>query len=203
MGLWDKAKEAAEAAAYTQEYDEEDAKQVAEDMKHEVKPTSLRRKRMGAAPLDRLDDGEKLEYLLTGFDLDIDDNDEGSNSQLLVTDKRAIMLAHSITGKNSEYSVSFSDVIGVSVQRRFLAQIRIETAGHSYKISASGSKPELANEVAEYIRHASEDVNSTDPRVESEEGPLDKLERLADLRNRGAVTDEEFEEKKQQLMGEI
>ncbi|QLG29420.1 SHOCT domain-containing protein [Halorarum halophilum] len=209
MGFWEKAKEefekgkkTVEEAAYTQEYSVEQAEKVANEMRNEVNPETLRMKKMGKAPLDWLDEGEKLVYFLNGFDLDIDDNDEGYSSQLLVTDKKVIMLASSITGKRSQYTVLFEDIIGLSVQRRVLSHIRIQTAGHSYKISAGGSAPGLADEVVDYIRQRKEEIGSEGDES-SEESALDKLERLADLRDRGVVTEKEFERKKDKLMEEI
>lgn len=213
MGFWEKAKESAkeasesakqavEEATYTQDYDEEDAKQVIEGMEHDVKPKALLRKKIAKAPLDYLDEDENLYYFLNGFDLDIDDNDEGSQSQLLVTDKKVVMLASSITGKDSQYVVSFQDIIGVSVQRRMLSHLRIQTAGHSYKISTGGSTPELADDVAEFIRKRKDEID-TEGQNPAGESALDKLERLADLRDRGIVSEEEFEEKKEELMSEI
>lgn len=213
MGFWDKAKESAKEAGesakqamdeamYTQEYDEEDAKQVVEGMKHDVKPKTLLRKKLAKAPLDYLDGDEELHYFLNGYDLDIDDNDEGHQSQLVVTDKKVVMLASSITGKDSQYVVSFQDIIGVSVQRRMMSHLRIQTAGHSYKISAGGSSPELADDVAEFIRKRKDEID-TGSEDSSEDSALDKLERLADLRDRGVVSDDEFKEKKQELMEDI
>jgi hypothetical protein len=187
---------------YTQKYDEEDAKQFADDMRHNVRAHMLRHKTAGKAPLDYLNKGEKPKYLLAGFDLDIDDNDEGHQSQLFVTDKKVVMIASSITGKRSQYTVSFNDIIGLSVQRRLASQIRIETAGHSYKISAAASAPKLADEVVDYIGKRKEQIN-TDNQESENEGSLDKLGRLADLRDRGAITKEEFEDKKQNLIDEI
>lgn len=202
MGFWDKAKQAVDEARFTQDFDEEDAEKVVSRMNHNVKPRDLLRKKVGKAPLDRLDENEQLYYFLNGFDLDIDDNDEGSQSQLLVTDKKVVMIASSITGKTSQYTVSFHDINGVSVQRRFTSHIRIQTAGHSYKISAAGSSPGLADEVVEFIRKRKDEIDREDT-GSHEESALDKLERLADLRDRGVVSEAEFNEKKQELMEDI
>ena len=136
-----------EKAGKTQDFDKDYAIRVAEGMKHNVDPGVLRRKKAGKAPLDRLDDNENLQYILTGYDLDVDGNDEGHRSQLIVTDKKAVMIATSITAKTSQYTVSFNDIVGLSVQQRATSSIRIQTAGPSYKISVADSSNELAAEV--------------------------------------------------------
>ncbi|MDZ7688490.1 MAG: SHOCT domain-containing protein [Halobacteriales archaeon] len=214
MGFWEKAKKSVEEsvesarqardeAMYTQEYDEKDAKRAAEGMEHDVEPTRLLTKMFSKAPLDHLDDDEEsLHYFLKGFDLDVDDNDEGHESHLLVTNKKVVMLAWSITTKTSQYVVSFQDIIGISVQRRMRSHIRIQTAGHSYKISVARSSPVLAEDVVEFIRKQKDQIN-TENQDTVEESALEKLERLADLRDNGAVSDKEFNEKKQELMEDI
>jgi hypothetical protein len=213
MGFWEKVKEnyregktkgeeAAKGAIYTQKYDEEEAKQIAQGMKHKVDPQDLCRKKLGRAPLDRIDDGEQPKYLLKGFDLDIDDNDEGHRSQLLVTDKKIVMISFSITGKTSQYTVSFNDIIGVSLQRRLMPQIRIQTAGHSYKLSTGKSPAELAYEAVEYIRKRKDEIDSGVSQ-RKQESALEKLDKLSKLQERGAITEDEFNEKKQDLLKRI
>lgn len=209
MGLWDtakekleEAKETAETATFTQNYDQEDAEQIVEQMKHDVEPYELRIGPTGSAPLDRLDEGEKLQYFLTGLDLDVDGEEEGSHSQLMVTKDRLIIIGSTMTGKENLYSISFNDIIGLSVKSRITSHIRIQTAGHSFKISASWSQPDLAEEVIDYIRERKNESESSNSESE-EESAIDKIDRLADLRDKGAISEEEFEKKKQELMDDI
>jgi len=209
MGFFDKAIDefekgvaVLEGATYTQEYDEEDAKEVIDEMRNVVKPWKLLRERLGKAPLDRLDEGEYLAYFLEGSDLDIDDNDEGFQSQLMITDEKIVMFAESMASKTSQYTITYSDIIGVSLQRRMTSQIRLETAGHSYKVSVAASDPEIANQAVDYIRQRKNEIDSVEA-APNEETALDKLERLADLNERGLISEAEFEDKKDSLMDEI
>lgn len=210
MGFWKDAKkefrkgieETEQALGGGKQYTGEDAEAVAESMRHDVDPDILRKRKLGRAPLERIDEDESLQYLLKGFDLDIDDNDEGHRSQLIVTDKKVIMIASSITGKTSQYTVAYHDIIGVSVQRRLRSHIRIQTAGHSYKVSVTASQPTLAEDVAEYIRKRKDEINNGGNDA-GQESPIEKLERLAELKEQGIVTGEEFEAKKAELLDEI
>ena len=162
MGFWKKTKQRMDSAAdvilYTQEYTEEDAKRVANEMKHEVEPKILLSKFSTRAPIEYLNEGERLCYLLKGLDLDIDDNDEGSHSKLLVTEKKVKMVATSITAKESQYTVAFQDIIGISIQKRLKSHIRIQTAGHSYKISVTRSTSGLVDEAVDYIQRRKEEI---------------------------------------------
>lgn len=199
MGLWESVKE----FQYSSEYDQEYAEKVAEQMRQDITGKELRRKSVGnKSPLHHVDEDENFVYFLSGFDLDVDDNDEGFQSNFIITDKRLNIRAHSITGKTSEYVVYYDDIIGVSIQKRVTSQIRIQTAGHSFKISAAGSKSELTKEVMEYIRKRAKNGSETKPAGDSEDA-LSKLERLADLQDRNAISEEEFKKKKRELMGEI
>jgi hypothetical protein len=212
MNFWEKTKdkfnqgkelmENSVEGNYTQKYSKKDAETFANDMKHEVRADMLRLKISSEAPLDYLVGDEKPQYLLSGFDLDIDGNDEGSQSKLFVTDNKIVMMALSITGKKSQYTVFFTDIIGLSVQRRARSNIRIQTAGHSYKISVAMSTNELADEVINYIRNRKREININSTESE-QENAIDKLEKLADLQDRGAISEEEFNQKKQNLMDEI
>lgn len=46
-----------------------------------------------------------------------------------------------------------------------------------------------------------DEVEKADAKEEAEDSYLDELERLSDLRDKGIITDEEFEAKKKQLLG--
>lgn len=82
----------------------------------------------------------------------------------------------------------------------------IQTAGHSYMVSASLSSHESTEGAVEYLRQRKAELDTQGTVAASPEGedsPLDRLERLADLRDRGAISEEEFNDKKQELMAEI
>lgn len=209
MGLWDTvkeklegAKETAENATFTQNYSQEDAEQIVEEMKHDVDSYELRIGPTGSAPLDRLDEGEQLQYFLTGLDLDVNEEEEGYHTQLMVTDDRLIIIGSTMSGKENLYSISFNDIIGLSIKSRMTSHVRIQTAGHSFKISASLSHPDLAEEVVDYIRERKNDIESSNGGSE-EESAIAKIDKLADLHDKGAISEEEFNKKKQELMDDI
>jgi hypothetical protein len=65
--------------------------------------------------------------------------------------------------------------------------------------------------MAQFIREKMREANGTDGTTtgqtvgssESEEDPLDKLERLGELRDDGVITEEDFQEKKESLLDQI
>jgi hypothetical protein len=202
MGFWSDVRDSLNEMDRSSKYTDEDAKRVTERLRQDIDISKLRQKIGQNTPLDYVDEGEQVIYYLSGFDLDIDGDDEGYSSAFMVTDQKLVFLASSMTGKSSQYTVSYQDVIGVSTQQRFTSQIQIETAGHSYKISAAGEKPDLVKEAAEYIRKRKEEFD-TKGQDAGEPDPLDKLDKLADLRDKGAISEKEYNEQKEKLLSDI
>jgi hypothetical protein len=62
---------------------------------------------------------------------------------------------------------------------------------------------ERMQEVGEYIRSKVGEAKSEENDSSDSEDEIDKLERLADLKNEGILSEEEFKEKKQELLDEI
>ena len=63
-------------------------------------------------------------------------------------------------------------------------------------LAAEGSQTDVEGATVTYAGQP-----EADPAATQEESYLDELERLAALRDQGAITEEEFEAKKQQLLG--
>lgn len=61
----------------------------------------------------------------------------------------------------------------------------------------------LANEIMEYIRNHRENNTAESQSDSDEKSPLEKIEHLKELHDQGAITEEEFNEKKENLLDEI
>lgn len=74
---------------------------------------------------------------------------------------------------------------------------------HDEKV-AENANDDFAMEVINFIRKKRREVNEpTRSNIKMEADALDKLERLKDLKDDGVITEEEFEEKKQELLEEM
>jgi hypothetical protein len=203
MGLWDKAKNAAEKAVYTQEYSEQEAISAASEMRHDLNdPNELRQIAPVESVLAAVKEDEKIRFLISGTDFDIDDNDQGSQVKLIVTDKRLIILSSSMTLANNKYTISYNEIIGVGKSKRLTTQIRIQASGgQEYKISASQTPGDVAKKCTDFIRKKYESAGEEES--SGEKSPLDKLEQLGELNENGVISDDEFERKKSELMDQV
>lgn len=208
MGLWNKAKDAVDKAKeeykeaqYSEEYTEEEAIAAASEMKHDIDANKLRKEAVNSAPLDVIKQEECIKFYIAGADFDIDDNDQGSNSELIVTEQRSIILSTSATLTNNKYTISHREVIGVGTSKRVNTQIRIQASGgQEYKISAVFSDPDVAADCTDYIRNRSENARQEE---NNEESAIEKIKQLSELREQDVISDNEFEQKKSELMDKI
>ena len=82
------------------------------------------------------------------------------------------------------------------------SRLRIDNTSYNF------NKEEL-NQAGEYIQERVAEIDGKqgdevdDESASNDEDPLDRIEKLADLRDNGVLTDEEFEEKKSELLDEI
>jgi hypothetical protein len=182
------------------------AQKQAEGARQEIKPETLL-SGMGASncPVEIIEDEEEIQYLVQSVDLEVDGENQGSLGYGLVTDYRIVVaagnLSFSTTEISSQHSISYRDISDVSIGNNMLTTtLKIRTPGHTYEIT--GVDGETATTMAEYIRKKMwqrDNVISGDEKEDS----LDKLERLSDLREKGAVTEAEYERKKSELMDDI
>lgn len=200
------------------DYTEEEIREVAEKAEHEsITPLRV------AKVVDHLEDGEQPEYAIAGdttWGLRIEGGDESirqggigpasvmnnlGHNILTVTDRRLVFLVPQTTG-DDVHSVPFDVIHGVDTANGAPEKIIVQTTGRTYhmQVSSLGSKETIAAE----IRKRSREVRqrrpaSADANGDQESDPLDQIERLNDLREQGAISDEEFNEKKADLLDEI
>lgn len=171
---------------------------------------------VGTGPLYRLlRADERPQYLRRGHHLDVVDRNapesaagrrtrkvasQGFDLITLVTDERVLVIvprseeAEQITVSLSEIShVDTESAPGVS------RRLRVQTDDTTYYIDTSQS----SSDDSEAVRKHLTDVMSRDSGVGDTDEILDTLERLADLRDRGTLTEGEFARKKTELLDRL
>jgi hypothetical protein len=122
----------------------------------------------------------------------------------IATDKRLLAL-HPLRTGTDEYTIPYDSIDNVSTDRGWTKRrIQVTTRSRTYYFEVKGSDHDKISPAVDYIRKKREEaVSGTETISEETDSPMEKLERLSDLHEQGAVTDSEFESKKQELLDEI
>ena len=150
------------------------------------------------APLDgQLNPGEKVHYLFTGED----------GRRTAITDERVLIYRSSSFLIDAEIqTVRYGTISAVRVSDPLIGvTVTMDTSTNQYKfrIKQASDTENIAHEAAEFIRHKTSKQSSSDDTQNDSESALDKLERLRDLKQDGIISEEELEEKKDDLMDDI
>lgn len=167
-------------------------------------------KEMNALP-DQLQKGEVVFGFTAGI---MASNSDGNSTDWLpntwlvvLTDRRFLCLDSALlTSSIDVHSILHKNVQGVMVSQGFiLGKISIETGGRSTLIDNCEKKTvkvigDLANEWLQVLEE-----RKSEPQVSSvvEESGLDKLKKLAELKELGAVSEEEFNEAKSKILAAL
>ena len=187
---------------------------------HDVLKESLAK----VAPHEFLDEGEQPHYLFLGTTADIDqssgvredvgiDTLGGKNICSLITDRRTLIIGPTSTGVK-DITIPHASVQAVQANSALFgmkSNYRLETPGANYKISASLTvkivpnndprkvKQELQDAV-EYIRNWTEPSGDQNDSAGDESSSVNKLRELKELNKEGILTDEEFQQKKADIL---
>ncbi len=179
-----------------------------------VTADTLREDIGGDALYRSLVEGEQPEYIIRGSVCDIDDltapasetrrkrKVASPDADLLtvITDRRVIVVVPRPDGAD-RISLPLSDVSAVSVERApgGNSRLQVESDDTGYYVDGSQSPLEEVEAAQAFISdrrgHGTTGSDATTP--------LETLERLADLHERGALSDEEFAAKKAELLDRV
>lgn len=163
-----------------------------------------------------LEPGEKVHFFASdaGGQLKIDGEKRDGVTGVLsvVTGQRVLFKSSKVIG-GSQTSIDYRDISSVEVSFGILQKrLNLETDSKVFGIGVGKIEKDEVQDMAQFIRRkmreAGQDTagSTTDQSVsntEHGEDPLDKLERLGELREDGVITEEEFQEKKQSLLDQI
>lgn len=181
-----------------------------------VTPDTLR-EAVGGEPLHRsFAATEQPQYIVRGSVCDIDDltapesgagrkrkvASPGSDLLTVVTDRRVLVVVPRPDGAD-RISLPLVEVSAVRTESApgGNSRLQVESDGTGYYLDSSDSPFEEVEAARAFIAdHSTRGHEAPGP---DSTGPLEKLERLAALHERGALSDEEFEAKKQDLLDRV
>lgn len=157
---------------------------------------------------DRLKPGEQIHYLFTGgggLEINGDKDTRKGLTRTAITDERVLVKADTGFGHDHQ-TIRYDNISGVSVTSGMInVAIRIDSRGTTYKfrVQQAQNSEDIAHEAVEFIRDKTSQATNPDTTEQDSESPIDKLERLRDLKEDGIISEEELEEKKEDLMDDI
>jgi len=159
---------------------------------------------------DLLVEGEQVHYYANAFDANLRDEEYGMSDSLynriIATDRRVgIKISHYI--KHDRTYISYDNITSVSVNTSHLElnELDIVTQNGAYKFTISKPRGDELKDMAQFIRLKMDEPNHqpVSNSQEAEDDPLEQIEKLKDLHEKGAITKSEFEEKKSELLDQI
>lgn len=156
-----------------------------------------------------LDPGEKVHFLARSggesFEIDNETVDGVMRQRTAATDKRIVIKKEKGLAFESQ-SIRYENIssVGLGPDGFTGSKLRVETSSKVYGIGVGQIAKDAAEDMCKFIRSKMSQANQSDSANRSvSEDPLDKLERLRDLKEDGVVSEEEFEEKKSELLDRI
>ncbi|WP_137291287.1 SHOCT domain-containing protein [Natronorubrum halophilum] len=184
---------------------------IAETAGESVRATELGGVRRTAL-VDRLDDGERLHAVLRGrlMDYERDDDDDdareasrtrkmashGTDLMTVVTDRRLLLVVQRDDPASDEYrTVPFDELAAASLETANESQRLVLRGTRRYYIDVGRSGRTVAADALATIQQRLGDPETDDP--------IERIEQLAELHERGILTADEFEAKKRELLDRI
>ncbi|MFU1780699.1 PH domain-containing protein [Haloarcula japonica] len=162
-----------------------------------------------------IDDDEDIIQILKGKVAEIKQGEEtdsryaGKGVYTVITDKRVFaVIGQRIKGTDIQ-NLSYDSIDAVNLDKGIVNTfVSIDSGGRTYRFNAYDNSE--AKEAVDYIRKRtngelsdSSESDTPDSDTETEGDTAERLEELESLHQKGVLTDEEYESKRQEIIGEI
>ena len=168
---------------------------------------------------DVLDEDENVHYITEGTTVDVEGSQAGSSLfgddrsrksgtkgwvRAAYTQKRVVIKIPQWMGSD-ERTIPYRNITSVDLDTGLVnKRVTLQTAGQTYHIEAQEPGKSECREVVKFVRNKIRDSQTSSNQTEKkEDDPLDQLDKLKDLHEKGAISEEEFEEKKEDLLDKI
>lgn len=162
---------------------------------------------------DVLDPDEEVEYVVEGKN--IQEKGEGRGLMGADVDTKTSVLSSVLTGATNkrlvskipqmlgddEQTIPYNRIEGVDLDTGLVKKkLTVKTSGSAYEIHVADPGEDEVREMARFIREKMKESQQTTAQPSSEPDPTEQLKNLRELHEQGALTEEEFEEKKDDLL---
>ncbi|OCF98892.1 hypothetical protein A9G10_06455 [Gilliamella sp. wkB308] len=131
---------------------------------------------------------------------------DGKTWLIILTNHRVIFLDKGIFFGLKQVALDLSHISSVGGETKFLSgEITIAADGHTYtveNVSKKGVVPftNMVKQAIEELKQSKEQSTNTQQNAASND-PFEQLERLASLKEKGIITEEEFQAQKAKILG--
>ncbi len=150
---------------------------------------------------ERLDNGETIEsYVYGSYETKILGSDSVRKGVLAATNNRVVFYAKKMLGYDMEI-FPYSNISSIEMGKGIM--------GHKISFFASGNKVTMKwikkGEVDKLVEIVKSRIGKKEPTAKTEDKSsiYDDIERLGELKEKGIVSEEEFESKKKELLSRI
>lgn len=155
-----------------------------------------------------LNPGEKVHYMANdgggGMEIQGASGKELTNIVSAATDKRLVVASTISIGESGQQSFFYKKISGVGLKTALIQKkISIQTNSETYRVGVGNLDKEEAKEMTGFIRKKSNEMERGAESSNSSESPMEKIKKLNELKEAGAISEEEFERKKSDLMDQI
>jgi|GEM_PF-1814072 len=168
-----------------------------------------------------LDPEEKVHFITRGTTVDVEGSSAGKSLfgddrsrksgtrgfvRSVITDKRVAIKIPQFLGTD-ERSVPYNSITSVDLDTGLVnKRLTLQTPGQTYHIEAQEPGKDEVRKAVRFIRNKVDEANQ--PQVihqqeDSEPDPIDQIQKLKELNEAGAISDDEFESKKRDLLDKI
>lgn len=160
---------------------------------------------------DKLDPGEKVHFMFTGGSgllIDGEKKSDTGKSRTTITDRRVLLKVESgaLLAGHEYHSFNYKNISSVTKKEGMIKQrLDIETSSKTYGVylSQATMSDDVGDRAVEFIREKQREAKNREKSDENEDDPTEKIRKLQSLKEEGAITEEEFEKKKRDLLDQI
>ena len=154
---------------------------------------------------EHLEKDEKIEHTILGqYEIKILGNENTRKGVFIATSKRLVFFAKKLTGFDLEV-FPYANISSIEMSKGF--------TGYSISFFSSGNKAKMkyikeknegsVQRFIEYVKNNLEKKESTPESTNTAIGTTEQIKKLAELKEQGILTDEEFQSKKTELLSKI
>lgn len=183
----------------------------AASLQKQAEGQSINESTMSPGLVDLFDEDELPHHAVYGKSLKIEGGDEtreitGEGAQKIITfaTNQRILIRSQSGFTSGKHTIPYDAVDGVDYRKRMVQdRIVIQTSGRTYYSSCAFSDHADIERFVEYIRGKREDMDTGSIGGSQSVDPAEQIDKLNQLMEKGAISEEEFQEKKEELLDRI